>query len=80
MTTNSDLIKVFTGRQVLVHLLKDELESMGIGAMIRNDFHSGAIAGFYGGTPSAIDLYILDADKEKAMPLVEDFIARNENG
>lgn len=77
MTTNSDLIKIFTGTDVLVHLLKDELESVGVGAMIRNDFHSGVLAGFSGGVPSAIDLYILSDDLEKAGQIIEDFKQQN---
>lgn len=77
MTTNSDLIKIFTGRDVLVHLLKDELESIGVGAMIRDDFHSSALAGFGGGIPSAIDLYILSDDLEKAGQIIEDFKQAN---
>jgi hypothetical protein len=77
MTTNSDLIKIFTGRDVLVYLLKDELESIGVGAMIRDEFHSGALAGFGGGVPSAIDLYILSEDLEKAGRIIEDFKQQN---
>ena len=77
MDTNSDLIRVFTGRDVQVYLLKDELEANGIGAMIRNDFHAGAMAGFGGGVPSAIDLYILAEDEERAADILKDFLERN---
>lgn len=77
MRGNSELIKVYTGRDVQVHILKDGLEANGIGAMIRDDFHSGALAGFGGGVPTAIDLFILADDKEKAMPLIDAFISRN---
>ncbi|KAF0131970.1 MAG: hypothetical protein FD155_494 [Bacteroidetes bacterium] len=76
MTLEPDLTKIFTGRDVLVHILKDELETVGIGAMIRDDFYSGALAGF-GGTPNIVDLFVLTEDHSKAEEIVNDFIERN---
>lgn len=78
MTPENDLVKIYTGRDVLVHILQDELESAGIGAMIRDDFYAGALAGF-GGTPDVVDLFVLTENENAARPIVEAFIANNQD-
>jgi hypothetical protein len=78
MTQENDLIKIYTGRDVLVHILQDELESAGIGSMIRDDFYAGALAGF-GGTPDVVDLFVLSENEKAAQPIVEAFIANNQD-
>ena len=52
------IIKIYSGPEVAVVLLKEILEDHGIGCSIKNIFQSGLTAGFYGGSPSTIDLYI----------------------
>ena len=44
MENGNDLIRVFSGTEMSVNLLKDELETNGISAMIQNDFQSGITA------------------------------------
>lgn len=74
MKDNDDsLIKVFTGTDVSVGFLKKHLEENGIASLTKNSFQSGNIAGFMGGTPSTIDLFIQEKDLKKAAPIVEDF-------
>ncbi len=73
-----NIVKVFTGSVVTVNLLKDELESIGINSLIKNDFRSGVNSGFYGGDPAAIDLYIDSDELEKAGPVIEAFKKVNE--
>jgi len=72
------LIIVYTGTELTVQLLKKELEDIGIESMIRNDFQSGVTAGFSGGVPSSVDLYIDENDLEKANPVVNHFLLVNE--
>lgn len=66
------IVKVFTGREVNVLTIKGELDSYGIPSMISNDFNSGTIAGFFGGIPTAIDLYIYKRDLERATPIIKE--------
>jgi hypothetical protein len=73
-----EIVKVYTGTEVTVALLKGELEKAGIVGMVRDDFASGAASGFYGGDPSAIDLYIQESDVKKAQPIVKGFLELNE--
>jgi len=77
MKNENNLIRVFTGSEISVILLKGELEENGIAALIKNDFQSGASAGFYGGSSSDIDLYIQESDLKKAEPIINEFIQNN---
>jgi hypothetical protein len=73
MKKENNLILVFSGTEMAVNLLKEELEENEIAAMIQNDFQSGLSAGFFGGGPSAIDLFIQEEDLEKAEPIINAF-------
>ncbi len=73
MKENSNLIRVYSGTELTVNLLKDELDNLGIACMIRNDFNSGVSAGFSGGVPSAIDLFIQERDLDKAESILSEF-------
>jgi hypothetical protein len=77
MKKDSDLVKVFTGSEVSGILLKAELEDIGIPALIKNDFQTGMSAGFVGGIPSMIDLYINESDRAKADPVIKEFKQNN---
>ena len=77
MKEKSNLIRVYTGTEILVSLLKDELENTGIFCIVRNDFNSGLTAGFGGGLPSAIDLLIQESDMMKAEPIINEFLKVN---
>jgi len=77
MENDNDLIKVFSGTEVAVNLLKDELETFGIMAMVQNDFQSGITAGFFGGGPSAVDLFIQVTDQKEAEPIITEFLKSN---
>jgi hypothetical protein len=74
MENEKDLIRVYTGTEIYVIHLKEELEENGISVLMQNDFQSGISAGFVGGVPSAVDLYISESDMKKAEPIIADFI------
>ena len=77
MKAESNLIRVYSGTELIVNLLKDELEKFGISSLIQNDFNSGVSAGFSGGVPSSIDLFIQELDVGKAEPILSEFRATN---
>ena len=76
MKENDNIIRIYTGTEILVNLLKDELEQAGITGVIQNDFESGTSAGI-AGNPSAIDLFIQESDLKKAKPILTDFLKIN---
>jgi hypothetical protein len=76
MKEKNELIRIFTGNEVLVMMLKGALEEIEVGSLIQNDFQSGMLAGI-GGFPEYVDLYIQQADLERAQPLINEFNQTN---
>jgi hypothetical protein len=79
MKEKNKLVKVYTGTEVTVLLLKDLLEDIGVTSTIQNNYKSGIEVGFVGGVQTAIDLFIQQSDFEIAEPLIRDFIAKNKS-
>jgi hypothetical protein len=77
MKGKNKLVKVYTGTELTVLLLKDLLEDIGVTSTIQNNYKSGIEVGFVGGVQSAIDLFIQQSDFETAELLIRDFIAKN---
>lgn len=71
MNENSELVKLYTGGDVVVRRIKLELEVKGINALIKDGFKQGLGAGFGGGVPSAIDIFVTEENFEKAHEIVE---------
>lgn len=65
------MIKIYTGDEITVNRIKAELENQGISALVQNGFSQGLAAGFGGGIPSAIDLYVTESDFENAIKIVD---------
>jgi len=77
MKVKNKLVKVYTGTEVTVLLLKELLEEIGVTSTVQNNYKSGIEIGFVGSVMSAIDLFIEQSDFEKAEPIIRDFIATN---
>lgn len=77
MKKADNLIRIFTGSEVLVIILKEQLEEIGISSLIKNDYQSGISVGFVASVPSAIDLYIQESDLTEAEPIINEFIQTN---
>ncbi|MBI9062778.1 MAG: DUF2007 domain-containing protein [Marinilabiliaceae bacterium] len=78
MTSSNNLIHVFSGTEVAVLILKGKLEDAGISAHIQNDYQSGITAGFGGGVPSAIDLFIQETDLPQAESIIQEHLLANQ--
>ena len=79
MKEKNKLVRVYTGTEITVILLKELLEEIGVTSTIQNNYKSGVEVGFIGGVQSAIDLYIQHSDFEISEPIVRDFIAKNKS-
>ncbi len=75
---DNKLVRIFTGSSIIVNLLKEELENNGIAALIQDDYTSGIIAGFSGGVPTSVDLFIQQSDQEKAESIISEFAKTNQ--
>jgi hypothetical protein len=73
MKTRSKMIRVYSGSELTVNLLKEELEKIGIGCFIQDDFKSGIGAGFSGGVPSSVDLFIKEIDLMRAQLTLREY-------
>ena len=79
MKEKNKLVRVYTGTEMTVLLLKDLLEDIGVTSTIQNNYKSGIEIGFVGGVQSSVDLFIQQPDFETAEPLIRDFIAKNKS-
>ena len=70
-------MRVFAGSDITVNLLSAELKAVGISTEIVNEYEQSNFQGFSTGTPYSVDLYIMDTDLERALPIVNDFIEIN---
>ena len=79
MEEKNKLVKVYTGTETTVLLLKDLLEEIKVSSIIQNNYKSGIEVGFVGGVQSSIDLLIQQSDFEIAEPLIRDFNEKNKS-
>lgn len=68
---NNDFIDFFSGSEVEVVRVKDLLEQENIPFIVQNDFNSGNLGGFMGGTPSTIRLKVQQSDFEKSKAVIK---------
>ncbi len=73
MDDQSKHIKFFTGSLIQIQRLQLDLDDKEIPSLVKNNFQSGLRSGFYGGSPSQVQLFIFEEDKEKATPILEKF-------
>ena len=74
MSAKDGLVLIYTGRIIIVERIQTELESNGIVSIMKDGFRQGIEAGFSGGVPSAIDLFVTQSDVEKAKEIIEAII------
>lgn len=73
MDDTSKHIKFFTGSLIEIQRLQLDLDDQQIPSLVKNNFESGLRSGFYGGSPSQVQLFIYQEDLEKAKPILESF-------
>lgn len=73
MDDQSKHINLFTGSLIEIQRLQIDLDDNEIPSMVKNNFQSGLRSGFYGGSPSQVQLFIFEEDSEKALPILEAF-------
>ncbi|MBP2833975.1 DUF2007 domain-containing protein [Aquimarina sp. U1-2] len=71
MFPKSEYQRVYTGSLVNVQFLQTLLQDSGINSITRDDMKSGMMAGFGGGIPDHIQLFVKEDDMEEALPIIE---------
>ena len=70
MHDNEKIVLVYIGNELIIRRMRKKLESEGIFSVIKDGFQSGLSAGFVGGVPSAIELYVLESDFKEAIEII----------
>ncbi|MBW1298685.1 putative signal transducing protein [Aquimarina litoralis] len=71
MFPESEYERVYTGSLINIQFLQNILQDGGINSIIRDDMKSGMAAGFGGGLPDHIQLFVKKTDVEQAVPIIE---------
>ncbi|MEX1383200.1 DUF2007 domain-containing protein [Lutibacter sp.] len=74
MEKDEQFIDFFTGSEIMIMGLNRHLAAENIFGIVQNDFNSGNLAGFVGGTIDTVRLKIRAKDFEKAQPILEAFL------
>ncbi len=74
----TDYIKVYTGSMVVVQLLIDKLQGIGISPIIKDEMESGRLAGFGASIPFQQELYVHQDEIDKTVPVVQAALAEIE--
>lgn len=74
MSNNDDIVKLYTGGDVIINRIKLLLEANDINSLIKDGFKQGLAAGFGSGVPSAIDIFVTQEDFEKANKILNSII------
>ena len=78
MKKENHYIDFYTGSEISIIGLRKQLEEIGIFGIVQNDFNSGNLAGFVGGTASTVRFKIKELDIEKAQPILDAFLNSKE--
>ncbi|TYP70387.1 putative signal transducing protein [Aquimarina intermedia] len=70
MFPDSNYERVYTGSLITIQFLQTILQDNGINSITRDDMKSGMMAGFGGGIPDHIQLFVEKEDVTKAMALI----------
>ena len=71
MSTEDNYERVYTGSDVNVQFLQDIFNKAGISSRVRNDFDSGLRAGFGGGLPGQVQLFVIKSHYDEALQIAK---------
>lgn len=74
MNDEDNIVRIYSGTEASVLILKAMLEEAGVPSLIKNDSSSA----FLGAIPGIVDMYIEEKDLKRASPLIEDFTHNNQ--
>lgn len=81
MSTEDTYKRVYTGSEPNVQYLQELFEKDSISSRVRNDFDSGLRAGFGGGMPGQVQLFVDRPHYEQALQIAKSTFPKDyENG
>lgn len=67
----SNYTKIYTGNFILIQLMVERLENIGISAIIKDESESGRLAGFGASIQGMQELFVHNDELAKAVPIVQ---------
>ncbi len=74
MEKEEKIVLVYTGDLVTIEHINNELEAKGINTVVKDGYQEGLDAGFIGGTPSSINIFVLESDVKDALEIIKAII------
>ncbi|WP_289023171.1 DUF2007 domain-containing protein [uncultured Salegentibacter sp.] len=71
MSSKESYERVYTGSETNVQYLQEIFDKAGISSRVRNDFDSGLRAGFGGGLPGQIQLFVVKNHFDEALKIAK---------
>ncbi len=71
MSSEETYKRVYTGSDTNVQYLQEMFDKSGIHSRVRNDFDSGLRAGFGGGLPGQVQLFVLQSHYDEAVNIAK---------
>jgi len=69
--TDSDYVKIFTGNFIVVQLIADNLNAIGICPVIKEETESGLISVFGASTPGIQQVFVHKDELDKSVEIVQ---------
>ncbi len=69
--TDSNYIKIFTGSFIIVQLIYDRLNAIGINPVVKDETESGRLAGFGSSIQGLQEVYVHKDELDQAIEIVE---------
>ena len=69
--TDSEYIKIYTGNTIVVQIIRQRLQDIGINPVIKDESESGRLAGFATSIPTFPKIYVHESETDKAVLIVE---------
>jgi len=70
--TDTNYTKLFSGNFIVVQMLRDRLESVGISPIIKDESESGRLAGFGASIQGFQELYVSNEEHLKAKAILDE--------
>lgn len=69
--TENNYVKIFSGTFIIVQLVLDRLDSVGIIGIVKDESESARMAGFGSSFQGFQELYVSNEELDHALPIVE---------
>lgn len=80
MSTEESYERVYTGSETNVQYLQEVFDKAGISSRVRNDFDSGLRAGFGGGLPGQVQLFVIKSHFDEALNIAKTTFPKDYTG